>query len=455
MSLAICYCVLTDRTQIFYKQHKRYLSQDFMVMILVVVALGVLSIRRSVHTPIIQGQQATTREIDQPLLSRDQTDEWKGWMQFVILIYHYTGASRVLGIYKIIRLLVASYLFMTGFGHAAFFYRRSDYSLRRSAAVLIRINLLSSILPYAMRTDYPFYYFAPLTSSWYMIIYLTMRFNHGRNTSVRFLLAKVVVSAILVTGVVRVPGVLEAVFQCLKVTARVHWNLTEWRFRMGLDLYIVYAGMLSAIAVIKMSEPGNVMSQILFTRLRMLSIVLAFATLAVVWVAVKPITEKPEYNSWVPYISFLPILSFVILRNCSRHLRNFYSSIFAWLGRYSLETFTLQYHIWLAADTKGVLSLGLGRLWDLLLLTAIFLWVSWHVGNATNVITSWIVVPSEGRQHIELGASRLEVDLPSHKDPPAQPLTWRYWLKRTLLRENLRIRLAVIVLFMWMLNLLY
>ena len=426
-----------------------------MIMILVVVALGVLSTRRSMHPRIIQGQPATTRETDQPFLSRDQTDEWKGWMQFVILIYHYTGASRVMGIYKIIRILVASYLFMTGFGHAAFFYRRSDYSLRRSAAVLIRINLLSSILPYAMRTDYQFYYFAPLTSSWYIIIYLTMRFGHGSNASVRFLLTKVVVSAVLVTGLVHVPGVLEAVFQCLRVTAKIHWNLREWRFRMGLDLYIVYAGMLSAIAAIKMSEPGNVMSQIQFARLRMVSIVAAFATLGVVWVALKSITEKPEYNSWVPYISFLPILSFVILRNCSRPLRNFYSSIFAWLGRYSLETFTLQYHIWLAADTKGVLSLGLGRWWDFLLLTAIFLWVSWHVGNATNVITGWIVIPSDGRQHVDLGASRLDVDLPSHKNPTAQPLTWRYWLKRTVLRENLSFRLAVIVLFMWILNLLY
>lgn len=426
-----------------------------MVMASVVVAVGVLSIRPSVVPLMIQGEQATTRKIDQPFLSRDQTDEWKGWMQFFILIYHYTGASKVLGIYKIIRVLVASYLFMTGFGHAAFFYRKADYSLRRCAAVLIRLNLLSCVLAYVMGTDYLFYYFAPLTSLWYVVTYLTMRVGHGRNTSLGFFIGKVLVSALVMTAFVHMPGVLEAVFTLLEKTANIHWSVTEWRFRMGLDLYIVYAGMLSAVAFVKISRSEDVRSSIYFAHLRIVSIIAAIVTLGILSVALGSITEKPEYNSWVPYISFLPILSFVTLRNCNRHLRNYYSSIFAWLGRYSLETFTLQFHIWLAADTKGILSMGLERRWEFVPLTIIFLWISWHVGNATSVVTKWIIDPSENSQHDQLEISRSDVDLPRMKNIKIERLSYRHLLKVSVLRKDLRTRLAFILVVMWVLNLTY
>ena len=469
LALALCYSYCADRTQMFEKLHKRYSLTEFRAMCLVTFALGVLSIRRSVRSVVVQGQKSTTRKIDQPFLSRDQTDEWKGWMQFLILIYHYTGASRVLAIYKVIRILVASYLFMTGFGHTIYFYRKGDFSLRRCAAVLIRMNLLVCMLPYAMRTDYLFYYFAPLTGFWYIVVYLTMGMSRGRNHSWIFLVGKIVTSALLVTGLVRVPGILEVIFMFLERTARIQWDVVEWRFRVRLDDYIVYVGMLSAIIFMKVSDglqndPNHGSSVVRwFKRLRALAIIAAIVTQPLYWMAVASITEKTEYNSWVPYLSWLPILSFVILRNSSWYMRNFHSSIFAWLGRQSLETFTLQFHIWLAADTKGILSLGFGRWEDFIPVTIIFLWLSWHVAAGTATITSWLVDPKADREEFETEDSTSSMELPRTKSK--NEISSYQQIDRALkvsvngaariLRENLKVRLALMLAVLWLLNLLY
>lgn len=58
-------------------------------------------------------------------------------MQLVILIYHITGASQVLPLYMQMRILVSSYLFLTGYGHLCFFWNGGSASLVRLCQVFI------------------------------------------------------------------------------------------------------------------------------------------------------------------------------------------------------------------------------------------------------------------------------------------------------------------------------
>lgn len=103
--------------------------------------------------------------------------------------------------------------------------------------------------------------------------------------------------------------------------------------------------------------------------------------------------NKFIYNGWHPYISFLPIAAFVVLRNANPILRSASSRMFAFIGTCSLETFIIQYHFWLAGDTKGVLLVIPGTVWrpvNFILTSIMFVYVSHRVAQATGVITAWI-----------------------------------------------------------------
>jgi len=104
--LLMAYFFLCDKTNFFMKENKYYTSTSFFLPLAYVFSLGLFFTEESRHTCV---------------LHRDQTDEWKGWMQLVLLIYHMTGASQVLPIYILIRIIVAAYLFLSGYGHFSYF----------------------------------------------------------------------------------------------------------------------------------------------------------------------------------------------------------------------------------------------------------------------------------------------------------------------------------------------
>ncbi|KAF4635344.1 hypothetical protein G7Y89_g2769 [Cudoniella acicularis] len=402
-ALVMCFCFYADRTQIFEKSQKHFQTHEFLSACVIIAIGGIFTAKRNKTS--VTDDPKTSTSVEDDFMPRDQTDEWKGWMQFFILIYHYTHGSKILPIYKVVRLLVSSYLFLTGFSHTLYLLEREDYSLQRVVRVLLRLNLLSCALPFMMGTDYLFYHFASLASFWFLVIYTTLKFGSGRNDNLVFVMGKIFLSTTVTTAFTKMPGVLEFVSALLWYIFRISWNMKEWRFRAFLDMYIVYVGMITAVLFDRsrklrsgfVSPKTNIdkVIMLIITHYRIFQVVIVSSSIAVLpgfWLLSSIHTKKEDFNWWHPYISFVPILAFIILRNSHNLLREYHSGLFAWLGRFSLETYVLQYHIWLAGDTKGLLRLGLFDRWtEAAILTPIFLWVSYSTAVATPVLTNWVL----------------------------------------------------------------
>lgn len=387
--LGLVYMFIGDRSQLFAKMDKQFDTFTFTALCLFMTFLGAVTLK---------SDHGETN--DAGFLNRDQTDEWKGWMQLAILIYHFVGASRIAGIYNPVRVLVAAYLFQTGYGHFFYFYKKADFGIARVLNIMVRLNLLTCVLTYLMKTDYLFYYFSPLCTFWFAVIWITMRILPSFNKKSWFVVLKMIIMSVITTCIIHVPGILETVFNVLEFLFKVKWDVVDWRFRLGLDAWIVYIGMLCALATIKCAE-YKVSTE--YTRTwniaRYTSLALSLA--GFVGFFVFELTQtKASYTKYHPYISWIPILSFVVMRNFMRFERNTYSRFFAFVGKFSLETYIGQFHMWLAADTRGLLVIVPNATWvlkstlgwyiNLCLSTVVFFFVCYHLSHTTGTLTKWI-----------------------------------------------------------------
>jgi len=439
--LALLMCYYADRTQIMAKGSKLWQLQDFVVLCIPCIAILLITIRRtrSCSSSDMSDLSVETKETDEPFLSREQTDEWKGWMQFFILIYHWTGADKR-SIYVFIRLCVAAYLFQTGYGHTVYFMKKKDFSFHRVATVLLRLNILSCSLVYFMDTDYLLYYFSPLVSFWFVTVYVTMAIGGKRyNSDPQIVITKIFVSCLVVSVVFMGTPFTEYLFSALKFVFNIQWNAEEWQYRVTLDMFIVYVGMLTAVIHHEMNATTVDFG---------LRTILAVAGLCVVpyYLNSTSYLKMSVYKIWHPFTSLVPILGFIALRNVSGSVRNYHSRAMAWLGKCSLETYILQFHLLLAGDTEGILIVDglfgdgslMGDRWrTLVILVPVFLWMSHAVAQSTSHLVKVIMHSSLEEQKIG-----------------APPFAWAEKIPGGSKITAEKVRVACILLLMWGLNMM-
>lgn len=318
---------------------------------------------------------------DTEVLNRDQTEEWKGWMQFMFLLYHYYRADEV---YNAIRIMVTCYVWMTGFGNFSFFYLKSDFGSIRVLQMLWRLNFLVLFLCLTQGTTYISYYICLLHTYYFFMVYVTMRIGYEKNHTKWWIRIKLAVLAIIIY----------LVWDCdLGLFKVIHYpffgehpkqgatggSMWEWYFRSSLDHWSTYLGMIFAL--------NFPVTSLFFRKLeaqRLVSHVLAKGAVGVAlfgvfyaWVVGPFMQRKVDYIQTNAYYGFIPLVTYIYFRNLTPWLRNHTLELLHQIGKTTLETYLMQHHIWLTSDAKSLLTLVPG--WpkvNFLLVSLIYVFLS-------------------------------------------------------------------------------
>ncbi|GBE77781.1 hypothetical protein SCP_0106630 [Sparassis crispa] len=169
-------------------------------------------------------------------------------------------------------------------------------------------------------------------------------------------------------------------------------------------------------------------------------------------------------------------------------LRSATSRAFAFVGKCSLETYIIQYHFWLAGDTKGILIVLPGARWravNLVITTTMFIYVSHCVAQATGsrrhaALTrpteeegqeAIFLAPQDGEPRKDNDGNVLspEPDTPSlqgsqrrwvdrlAEGTPAHPTSpgFRVWYGETEWKPGVKTKIAIGMAVMWLLNMMW
>lgn len=361
----------------YFPATERTYSRDlfwFLVLLLVAVAAGL-----------------TRKETPDKLLNREQTEEWKGWMQVMFVWYHYFKAAET---YNAIRVFIAAYVWMTGFGNFSFFWVKKDFSLYRVLKMLFRLNFLVVITCLVVRNEYMLYYICPMHTFWFLSAYCFMRLLNSWNEDPQKMAVKFTIYFLIVFLLFDVPGVGEIVFKPLGFILSYENSLHEWMFRAGLDHYATLLGMLCAYHhpnFEKLMGYLDEKSSAKRTAIRF-GIALVCLTTLLLWARHIFVLDKYQYNKLHPYFSFIPLLSFIFLRNMFPLFRRHYFYMFTWLGKITLETYISQLHVYLQGNAKFLIAFIPGYpLLNFALATIVYLFLSYHLFHLTVDISSFLI----------------------------------------------------------------